>query len=150
MQGGEVAQIGAPMEVYLDPASTFVASFLGNPPMNLVPARAADGRVMLDGRSLATAASATGDVTFGIRPEDVAFAGPHDAWLSGRVASLEPLGAETLVHVENSAFERPFVVRAGRTVPVRAGETVHLKCAPEMVRLFDPGTGRALPAKETT
>ena len=144
MKDGEVAQIGAPMDVYLDPASTFVAFFLGNPPMNLIPARVEAGCVVLDGRSLAVDAPVVGDVTFGIRPEDATLCAPEAAWLSGRVASLEPLGAETLVHVENPAFARPFVLRAGREPPARAGDLVHLGCVPEMVRLFDAQTGRAL------
>ena len=40
MNGGKVVQVGEPLEVYQRPANTFVASFLGNPPMNLLPGRA--------------------------------------------------------------------------------------------------------------
>ena len=106
MHDGAVAQIGPPMEVYLDPASTFVASLprqpADEPGAGARPPMAGDAR-----RPVAReAARHRATVAFGIRPEDVASDRSHGAWLSGRVASLEPLGAETLVHVD-SAFGVP-------------------------------------------
>ena len=112
MDKGEVVQIGRPLEVYRNPANTFVARFLGNPPMNLLPAeleaerwpRCAAGRRRLhrarrDGRLAALG----GGVILGIRPEDLyEIAGSARRRRDGarfpvRVVAVEPLGAETLL-----------------------------------------------------
>ena len=82
MNGGRVAQVGPPLEVYRRPANTFVASFLGNPPMTLLPAVATDksgGRCLKIGDSEIELPPGRcpplrpgSQVTFGIRPEHVA------------------------------------------------------------------------------
>ena len=86
MNGGRIQQAASPMEVYRKPANTFVASFIGTPPMNLFPPGVLDlGR------------------TVGVRPEDIAIllgdVGESSARGIGAVVDLvEPLGNETLVH----------------------------------------------------
>ncbi len=136
MNKGRVAQIGPPLEVYRAPADTFVASFLGNPPMNLLPARieVAEGRplVVLGAHRLtlpgsdvdALLAHAGRDVVFGIRPEDVrerraSAPGPE---LAGIVTAVEPLGAETLVTLALDAVGRELVLRGGRDCRSRVGD----------------------------
>jgi sn-glycerol 3-phosphate transport system ATP-binding protein len=81
MNAGRVEQIGAPLEVYARPATTFVASFLGSPPMNLIPSER-HGK----------------PVVFGIRPEHLEPCAPADASLTMEVDLIEPLGADTLVY----------------------------------------------------
>src|SRR5205085_6071563 len=79
MHAGRVEQIGAPPEVYARPATTFVAGFIGSPPMNPTP-QARDGRKVL----------------FGIRPEHPEPRAPAEALLTAEVDLIEPLGADTL------------------------------------------------------
>ena len=84
MEGGRIRQAASPMEVYTAPATPFVASFIGTPPMNLFPPGVLDlGR------------------TVGIRPEHLAIA-PANAAAPGSLAAtvdlVEPLGSETIVH----------------------------------------------------
>ena len=101
MQGGAIQQIGTPDEIYDQPANTFVARFVGAPPMNLIPVR-------IDGTRL----SAPGDVDwthgagapldsrsaqFGIRPEKLVLRPEAGGRLPARVAVIERLGAETIV-----------------------------------------------------
>src|SRR5918911_4542595 len=81
MNAGRVEQIGSPLDVYARPASTFVAGFIGSPPMNLIP-RELQGRKVL----------------FGIRPEHLAPCEPGEAMLSADIDLVEPLGADTLVY----------------------------------------------------
>ena len=78
MNGGKVVQVGAPLEVYRRPANTFVASFLGSPPTNLLPARInggvqiGDTTLPLEGVLAVRAGRAKShEIVFGIRPEDV-------------------------------------------------------------------------------
>ena len=151
MSHGKVAQIGKPMDVYLNPASTFVASFLGNPPMNLMPATASETGIETGtGRIAGTGFAPGTKVTLGLRPEDLR---PTDnaaeAVVSGRVVSLESLGAETLVHVE-AGNDKPVILRGGRETPARLDDTIHLTCDPDMARFFDPETGLAIPTNTFT
>jgi sn-glycerol 3-phosphate transport system ATP-binding protein len=89
LRSGELQQIGTPREVYEKPANVFVAGFLGTPAMNLLPASAKG--VSID--------AAHGE-TVGFRPEDVTIGGSGDIAIDGTVRGLEPLGAETIVHLE--------------------------------------------------
>jgi sn-glycerol 3-phosphate transport system ATP-binding protein len=100
LNGGEIEQIGAPLEVYHTPASTFVASFIGSPAMNLLKGelhgdKLALGPSMID---LAGLAPASGPVTVGIRAEDLRLAGPGEHAMTVAVDYVEELGSQRLVH----------------------------------------------------
>ncbi len=86
MNGGVAEQIGAPLEVYANPASEFVAGFIGSPPTNFMQAE-------LAGVPPASA------VTLGVRPEHLAITTDTHK-VRGAVLYTEALGAETLVHVK--------------------------------------------------
>ncbi|MEL6336786.1 MAG: sn-glycerol-3-phosphate ABC transporter ATP-binding protein UgpC [Pseudomonadota bacterium] len=81
MNGGRAEQVGAPLEVYDRPATTFVAGFIGSPPMNLMP---------------------NGDGTLGVRAEHVALVAEGQGHRDAEIATAEPLGAETLLHLRLS------------------------------------------------
>src|SRR3982075_3450927 len=90
MNGGQVEQLGNPLEIYQKPATTFVASFIGAPPMNLMPLRDAGG--------LQTAG---GDGILGVRPEDLVISNETPAGglaLDLTVEAIERVGAETYVY----------------------------------------------------
>ncbi len=90
MNGGQVEQIGNPLEIYKKPATTFVATFIGAPPMNLMPARHA-------GLNIPAA-----DGVIGIRPEDLEIAnqGTTDGGIAFAltVSAIEHVGAETFIY----------------------------------------------------
>ena len=127
MNGGRIQQAAPPMEVYERPANTFVASFIGTPPMNLFPPG------MLDlGR------------TVGVRPENIAICAPDAA--SGRglpavVDLLEPLGSETLVHcvTENRNVKVTVRVQHGAAGAVDAAPGDRVVLVPDMAKavIFD-------------
>jgi len=161
MNGGKVVQIGGPLEVYRNPADTFVARFLGNPPMNLLPARiaATDGRlaaqfagvvVALPARALPSLASYSGrEVTIGIRPEDLYESLPlrepgRFARLPARVVAVEPLGAETLLMLSLDASGDELVARIGRDTALKSGERLELALDTDALHLFDPVTTKAI------
>jgi sn-glycerol 3-phosphate transport system ATP-binding protein len=97
MNGGQVEQIGNPLEIYQKPATTFVASFIGAPPMNLMPLRADEIKSQFAGDS-----RAAGDAgILGIRPED--FVISSDSLAGGlaldlTVEAIERVGAETFIY----------------------------------------------------
>jgi sn-glycerol 3-phosphate transport system ATP-binding protein len=97
MNGGQVEQIGNPLAIYQKPATTFVASFIGAPPMNLMPLRSDEIRSQFAGDGRAT--SEAGIV--GIRPEDFVISSesiPDGIALGLTVEAIERVGAETFLY----------------------------------------------------
>jgi multiple sugar transport system ATP-binding protein len=161
MNEGKVVQIGRPLDVYRKPADTFVARFLGNPPMNLLRGRleAQDGRpvacfagnaVALPKRAAADLVQHIGhDVIIGLRPEDLyetaPAGGPAEiARLPARVVAVEPLGAETLLLVALDGSNEELVARIGRDTDLSSGERLDIALDSAALHLFDPATTRAI------
>ena len=116
LRDGRLEQVGTPREVYDEPATSFVASFLGMPPMNLLP-----GSVALAGAAPPDAAA-----TVGVRPEDLVFV--DDGPLAGRVLQVEDLGSEVVVLVDT---DHGIVhVRRGVREPLPSTSSVALGLAP--------------------
>jgi sn-glycerol 3-phosphate transport system ATP-binding protein len=113
MNGGQVEQVGNPLAIYEKPATTFVASFIGAPPMNLMSTRAEDIKSQLAGR-----AGEAG--ILGIRPEDLAIT---DQTPSGGVAliltvdAIERVGAETFVYGSRAQDEQRIAATPGELPP---------------------------------
>jgi multiple sugar transport system ATP-binding protein len=144
MNGGKVVQIGAPLDVYREPADTFVASFLGSPPANLVPARfvgaaldVADAKLPIDRNG------APDDVIFGIRPEDIRLT-TDGAHAQGEVLAVEPLGAETIVRLRLAGVPNDVLVRGPRTIGAREGDRAPVAFDLRAAHLFDPATTRRI------
>ena len=144
MKDGEIRQVGTPDEVYRAPADTFVARFIGAPSMNMLPAKAAGGRVALaSGEPVPLTAEASGDMLLGVRPDDLRPAAPGAAALvSGTVTVREPLGHETLIYVD--ALGQEIIAKAEGRRPPEVGARVALSADPETLHLFDAGSGRAV------
>ena len=150
MQGGRVAQIGAPLEVYQQPANTFVASFLGSPPMNLLPAVIGDDRktaccgdstLPLEGAlRLVAQRAAARDVLLGVRPEDLVVTASGATALPAMVTLVEALGAETILRLKLPGVDCEVLVRVPRVAHAAAGDHVGLGFDPGHAHLFDPIT----------
>jgi multiple sugar transport system ATP-binding protein len=123
MRKGTLEQVGTPREVYEKPATAFVATFLGSPSMNLSAGRCEDGRVSAGGVRL-RAPSAPATLMLGVRPEHIRI-GQAPAGMAGATATVtavEPLGAETYVHLDAEGA----VLRArvpGFDAPPRGSQT---------------------------
>lgn len=96
MNKGAIQQVGTPDQIYSDPANTFVAGFIGSPPMNLIEGMARDRRFTAPGISVPCPAFVQGKVTLGVRPEDCRVGGDH---LQGQVYGVEPTGDVTYLTV---------------------------------------------------
>ncbi len=161
MNKGEVIQIGRPLEVYRSPADTFVARFLGNPPMNLLAGRleAAGERPVLRLAGVAfelpgwtptsLARYTGGEVTVGVRPEDLCDVSPPGlevrvVRLPVRVIAVEPLGAETLLVLSFGGSDEELIARVGRDTALKNGESASIALDPAAVYLFDPATAKAI------
>jgi multiple sugar transport system ATP-binding protein len=143
MNGGKVEQIGAPLELYDDPANLFVAGFIGSPAMNFMEGRlernGAGLGVQLHGGVRIPAPVLRGDhegreVTVGVRPEHLAVRADG---VPAEVVVVEPTGADTQIYCKLAGTDVTAVVRERHTF--RPGEAIRL--APDLTFLFDPATG---------
>ncbi|WP_394154847.1 ABC transporter ATP-binding protein [Loktanella salsilacus] len=140
MNAGRIEQIGTPAEIYHQPATTFVASFMGAPPMNLLDGQIAGGAVRVgDSLVMTDAAVAPGPVTVGIRPEDIV-ADPNGP-LTLDIAIVEELGAHRLLH--GTLAGQQLSVHVGKDSPATTGP-FRAALKPGAVSLFDAGTGARL------
>jgi len=128
MNGGRAEQIGAPLEVYARPATTFVAGFIGSPAMNLIP-ETKDGR----------------EVLFGIRPEHLEPCAESEAKFVVEVDLIEPLGADTLVygHLAGNGEGVRVAARLHASLDARTGR-LPLSYDPAQAHWFDAASGNRL------
>ncbi|ATP43493.1 sugar ABC transporter ATP-binding protein [Pseudomonas putida] len=157
MKDGIIQQFGTPQQIYNDPANQFVASFIGSPPMNFIPARLArqEGRLLalldsgqarcelplglasddLDGR----------EIILGIRPEQIALGAGEGNGLPGIRADVqvtEPTGPDLLVFV--TLNQTKVCCRLAPDVACRVGDSLNLQFDPARVLLFDAASGERL------
>ena len=150
MKDGRIEQTGSPLELYDEPANTFVAGFIGSPAMNFLPGTLRLGggaaRVELgDGTVLGMPAGAGGAdgqaVVMGLRPEHLALA---DAGIPSQVVVVEPTGADTFIACRHHGAEFSVVFRERHDFA--PGTTIHLQPDLQHAHLFDAGSGRRLTA----
>jgi multiple sugar transport system ATP-binding protein len=138
LNDARIQQIGTPTEVYGVPANTFVAGFIGAPPMNLIEGTVAAGTFTHAGGTLALRGQPDGPAVIGIRPEDIALVeGPAD--LAGTVFSSELLGDATLLTVR--AGDALVAVKAGPADGREMDAPVALRFNAAKIHVFDPATG---------
>ena len=152
MNDGVIQQIGTPDEIYERPRNMFVASFLGNPPINYLEGtiesggaalvfRRGDLRIPL-GSSLARAGGVAGrPIMLGIRPEDVTAPGAGPL-ITGTVNSVLPVGSDRFLGL--AVEGRDVFVRVDKQASYRVGESATLGLVPERLHLFDPASGTSL------
>ncbi|MDO6588949.1 sn-glycerol-3-phosphate ABC transporter ATP-binding protein UgpC [Loktanella sp. D2R18] len=138
LNAGKIEQIGTPSEIYRTPASTFVASFMGAPPMNLVSAKGV-GRQVLIGDSAISHPCADGDVTLGIRPEQVTLS--DTGTIPFKLTLVEELGASRLLHGKIAGQD--FVVNTPNDDAALADDLL-LDFGLDALHLFDALTGQRL------
>lgn len=161
LNGGRVEQIGTPMEVYARPASTFVASFIGSPPMNLIPVERNNNT-----QGPATMRVTTGEkggeapawpATLGQLPMGLHL--PEAALLGLRPEHIEPCSdAQAIAHVDVRVVEalgadsyaygalggQPVVVRLDSHMKISAGDRLPITASADHLHFFDPQSGRRI------
>ncbi|NVK33462.1 MAG: sn-glycerol-3-phosphate ABC transporter ATP-binding protein UgpC [Rhodobacteraceae bacterium] len=153
MRNGSIEQQGTPLEVFANPVSTFVATFIGSPPMNLIDGVVKGGQVVFsDGTSLPVPprySAAEGQrVQYGVRADNIMPIGhalppeEHMAELDMTVSLSEPLGTETILFGEISDTEIQAKMLNPR--PVEPGETMRFQITLDKCHLFDAESGVSL------
>jgi len=149
INAGVVEQIGAPLQVYDDPASLFVAGFIGSPSMNFMPGRrAGDGVEVGEGVVVPLPPGirdkAGEQVTVGVRPEHFVAASGSGPVFKLHVDTVEALGADSLLH---AGFNGTLlVVRIEGHATPQAGTALDVSIMPGKAYFFDTATGKRLKA----
>jgi len=146
---GIIQQIGSPSDIYQRPANTQVASFVGNPQMNLLHGSVDENGSVFQcdnlrlnlaaifGRPLPQLAG--NPVAIGVRPEDLQLVdAAGQSWTRGDVELIEDLGSDRFLHVKCANVE--MIARAGRESTIKQGDPVGLSVAPEQVHIFKDDT----------
>ncbi|HRK18315.1 MAG TPA: sn-glycerol-3-phosphate ABC transporter ATP-binding protein UgpC [Hyphomicrobiaceae bacterium] len=151
MNSGRIEQVGRPTDVYRYPASKFVATFIGTPPMNLLPGRIisndtveiAGGKLPFDATRFA--AEKGKDVEVGLRAEEIMYVPPAAASSGGLAFDpefVEELGPNRLFHGTTGGI--PIVVSLAASATSEPKKGAQLLAEQEAVHLFDPATGKSL------
>ncbi len=140
MQEGRIVQYDRPMQIYQHPATTFVAGFIGNPPMNLLKTvRRPDGKAGLGNWSFEAPGDA--DILLGVRAEELDIVEPGAA-IDATVKVVEPLGPSQLVTVEiDGQMAR---VEAPNALSLAMGQPIALRPRAGALRWFAAGTGASI------
>jgi sn-glycerol 3-phosphate transport system ATP-binding protein len=150
MDNGHAAQIGSPLEVYEQPATIFVAGFIGSPAMNFLEADVSQdggglllpGAVRLPLNGAERPAWAGKKAILGIRPEHLELNGGREGGIQLAVDHVELLGADTLVH--GRCGDIALTVRLPDVHRIEKHAKISLAIPPAKLHLFDPDTKKRI------
>ena len=156
LDGGELQQLGTPLECYHQPANQFVAGFIGSPSMNFLDVERRDGALHHDAfvydlpeATLATLADAPAALTLGIRPEHIELVEPGVRnGVEATVGVVEPMGELSYIYL--SIGESTYTASVDGDLLVEEGDVVTVEFPPDKIHLFDRETGEALVNSEVS
>ncbi|WP_026734440.1 ABC transporter ATP-binding protein [Fischerella sp. PCC 9605] len=158
---GRIQQIGEPQSIYAKPANRMVATFLGSPPMNILPAKYTTGSFDVNGQVIPITADMQEKLhlregqgfDLGVRPENILINEPHKTQRTPReefgelmveVKVVEPLGRETLIRAGLPGSGVMLNVQAGADVHPHPGDRLLLEVDLSKLFVFDTATGDRL------
>jgi multiple sugar transport system ATP-binding protein len=153
MNFGDLQQVDTPLKLYDKPVNLFVAGFIGSPQMNLVQAKAKDGKaqigdylVPVDPASSKQLGQGHTNITVGVRPEAWRLVSANEGGLPVNVTVVEELGADAFVYGTSDVEGTPsnVIVRVSGRDHVQKGDTIYVTTDPHHVHVFDTDTGERL------
>jgi multiple sugar transport system ATP-binding protein len=145
MNGGNIEQVGRPLDLYDRPANLFVAGFIGSPAMNMVKGTVAGGALRMDDGtawplpSNGASVPKEGPAVYGVRPEHLIL---DSGGIPATVQVVEPTGSETQVLMRIGG--QPVIGAFRERVSAKPGEILPVRPDPALVHLFDQQSGRRL------
>jgi multiple sugar transport system ATP-binding protein len=157
MYQGQIQQVASPLEIYNQPVNTFVAQFIGSPPMNFIPVQIQgslitnkDFRLALPKRWLTAIQNHNSNsLLLGLRPEHFTLGAAAPQNLPGRINMIEALGTDTFVIVQLQGLNEPDLsiqVRLPADQKLSIRQEIWLSLNPDKIHLFDPQSTLALVA----
>ncbi|NOD35841.1 MULTISPECIES: ABC transporter ATP-binding protein [unclassified Ruegeria] len=142
MKQGVVQQVGSPTEIYDTPANTFVASFIGNPAMNLMEGQVRNGTFLADHVEIANINAPDGPLTLGFRAEDATLAEDGRGQINAPIYTQELLGDATMISVRVGGAL--VSVKADKNFRAEIDDMVSISVPVEICHLFDGQTGERI------
>lgn len=142
MEKGIVQQVGSPTEIYDRPANMFVASFIGNPAMNLINGDIQNGTFEARDTRIPGLSAANGKTTLGFRAEDASLAAAGEGQITAPIYTLELLGDATMISVRIG--QALVAVKADKTFRAEIGDPISIRVPPEICHLFSTDTGQRI------
>ncbi|NTF44651.1 ABC transporter ATP-binding protein [Rhizobium rhizogenes] len=148
MRGGDIEQIGSPLEIYDQPANSFVAGFIGSPSMNFIDGQVVERNGVVELQAAEglhwplpdSARAYRGKaVQLGIRPEHISI--DLDG-VPANIIVIEPTGSDT--HLQLQAGSQTIVAAVRDRLSVSPGQAIPLRIDPAKAHLFDPSSGQRL------
>ncbi|XJZ28010.1 ABC transporter ATP-binding protein [Bacillota bacterium Lsc_1132] len=149
LNSGHIQQIGKPLDIYNEPANTFVASFIGSPPMNLADARIQGQSFIFEKnavmfKQLPNEIAIKQQVTVGIRPEHIQLAtSPQEASFMAEIENVEILGTETLLTF-SMGDQQQWIAKWNGQWNISVGDQIPMYIQPEHLFIFDADIGNVL------
>ncbi len=154
LEGGELQQVGTPLECYHEPTNTFVAGFIGSPSMNFLDVTYRNGRLEADAfdyeitpeieRALENAPA---ELSLGIRPGDVELADPSvENAIPATVEVVEPMGEVTQLYLDIGG--NSYTASVSGELRIDDDQRLHVVFPPDRIHLFDRHTGEAVKNRE--
>ena len=139
MDKGVIQQIGTPKQIYEKPINTFVASFIGNPPMNLIKGKIKDGSFLSKNIKIKNFKYINNEYILGFRAEDATIDNGNVGNITGPIFSIELLGDSVMVTVK---IENCFIsVKMSNTYDASIGNEVNISILSTKCQIFDNETG---------
>ena len=139
MDKGVIQQIGTPKQIYEKPINTFVASFIGNPPMNLIKGKIKDGSFLSKNIKIKNFKYINNEYILGFRAEDATIDKGNVGNITGPIFSIELLGDSVMVTVK---IENCFIsVKMSNTYDASIGNEVNISILSTKCQIFDNETG---------
>lgn len=153
MNRGNVEQIGKPLDIYRNPASLFVAQFIGSPTMNAIRGvirKQGDEGIVFEYDAKNIMLGVDGKtfpypdrVTLGLRPEDLKLCIPDEAWFTGELAVVERLGSQIFGYLEIGQ-PKMLTVEFPRDSELEVGAIVHVAGDQSRMHMFDANSGKRI------
>ncbi|MBX5132376.1 sn-glycerol-3-phosphate ABC transporter ATP-binding protein UgpC [Rhizobium lentis] len=143
MNGGRVEQIGSPLELYDNPNNLFVATFMGSPAMNILPAKVTETGITVAGLvqlSVKPNAAIGTEISYGIRPDDVGIGG--EGAVPVEVQVVEPTGAET--HVTARLAGQEITIVSKDRLSIKPGEMLMVGITSPRSHMFETASGKRI------
>lgn len=148
MRDGVLQQADAPDLLYSQPRNTFVAGFIGSPPMNLWESSIEEGGCSIgDQRAILPQnmrLESGKTYRFGIRPEDLSLADPEEADFSGAIQTFEQVGRESFVYMDVDGLKTQFVLALPGNFSAEIGDALSVRIRWDKLHVFDHESGMRL------
>ena len=146
MNNGVIQQIGTPKQIYDKPINTFVASFIGNPPMNLINGKIKDGQFLSENINIKKFSNKNGKYILGFRAEDATISKSSKGNIKGPIFSIELLGDAIMVTLK---IDESFIsVKVNNDFEASIGDEVNISILSSKCKIFDFENGFNLETKK--